>query len=90
MDSLLAMVSGLIVFVGALIILDAVARRRYKALAFFTATTIVLGVICYISLADLPNPHGYPWYWKAAVPVGMFLFAVFCAFAMSTPKRKWR
>jgi MFS family permease len=88
MDSLLATVSGIIIFVGALIILDSVSRRRYKVLAFFTATTIVSGAICYISLAELPDLHANPWYWKAAVPVGMLLFAIIGAFAIPTLKRR--
>lgn len=90
MDGLLATVSGIMIFVCALVILDAVARRRYKTLAFFTAATIVSGVICYISLSKLPDPHGYRWYWKAVFPVGIILFAVFGSFVVSTPKRKWK
>jgi hypothetical protein len=76
MDGLLAMVSAIYICAGAVIILDAISRQQYLVLAFFIITTIFSGVICYLSLDALPDSQAYAWYWKAAAPVGMFLFSI--------------
>jgi phosphotransferase system glucose/maltose/N-acetylglucosamine-specific IIC component len=82
-----AVVSAMLIFIGTICIFDAIASRIYKQLAFSIATTVFSGVICYISLSNLPDSHNYPWYWNAAAPVGIFLFAV--AFVvLSAPKNK--
>jgi FtsH-binding integral membrane protein len=88
MDGLLAMVSAICIFISALIILDAISRRQHLVLAFFSATTVFSGVICYISLDALPDPQGLPRYLKAAVPVGVFLFSIIGILVASSPNRK--
>jgi amino acid permease len=87
MDAMLAMGSALLVFMCALCIFDASARSKYKERAFFIAIIICSGLVCYISLSNLPDSRNYPWYWKAAIPVGIFLIGVISTFfVFASPK----
>jgi peptidoglycan/LPS O-acetylase OafA/YrhL len=88
MDGLLAIVSGILIFVCALLILLAIERRRYRELVLITGMTIISGVICYASFDALPDSNGYSWYLKAAFPVGIFLFSVIAFLVASSPKGK--
>jgi hypothetical protein len=57
--------------------LDALSDRRYREVAFFIVMAIVLGVIYYISISEMPDPHHSPWYWKVAFPVGLYFGTIF-------------
>ena len=87
MDGMLALVSILFIPLGALMVLDALSDRRYREAALFIVMTIVLGVIHYLSIEGLPDPHHYPWYWKIAFPVGIFLCTIFVALFVFNSKR---
>ena len=87
MDAMLAMVSLLFIPLGALIMLDALSDRRYREAALFSVMTIALGVIHYLSIEGLPDPHHYPWYWKIAFPVGIFLCTIFVSLFLCNSKR---
>ena len=87
MDAMLALVSILFIPLGAVMMLDALFDRRYREGALFIVMTIVLGVIHYVSVADLPDPHHFPWYWKAAFPVGIYLGTIFVALFVCRSKR---
>ena len=73
MDGMLALVSILFIPIGALLMLDALSDRKYREAALIIIMTIVLGVIHYVCITDLPDPQHYPWYLKAAFPVGIYL-----------------
>jgi uncharacterized membrane protein YdjX (TVP38/TMEM64 family) len=87
MDSMLALVSILSIPIGALLMLDALSERRYREAALIIIMTILLGVIHYVCITDLPDPHHYPWYLKAALPVGIFLSTIFAALFFCNSKR---
>jgi hypothetical protein len=77
MDAMFVLISSLIIPLSAFMMLDALSDRRYREVAFFIVMAIVLGVIYYISISELPDPHHYPWYWKAAFPVGLYFGTIF-------------
>ena len=76
MDAMLAFVSMLFIPVGALLMLDALSDRRYRKAALLIIMTIVLGVIHYASVTDMPDPRHYPWYWKVAFPIGIYFSTI--------------
>jgi len=77
MDAMLALVSALIIPACAFMMLDAFSDRRFREAAFFIVMAVVLGVIYYISISELPDPGHSPWYWKAAFPVGLYFGTIF-------------
>jgi hypothetical protein len=79
MDATLALVSILFIPIGALIMLDALSDRRYREAALIIIMTIIMGVIHYVCVVDLPDPQHYPWYLKAAFPVGIYFATIFVA-----------
>jgi hypothetical protein len=79
MDAMLALVSLLFIPLGALMMLDALSDRRYREAALIIIMTIVLGVIHYVSIADLPDTHHYPWYWQVAFPIGLYFGTILVA-----------
>ncbi len=87
MDGFLVMVSGILIIVSGMLITDAIACHRYRDLAIIAAMAVIAGVICFTSLHSLPDPQGYSWYWKAAIPVGIFLMSLLVALAAPTSKR---
>jgi len=87
MDAMLALVSILSIPIGALLMLDALSERRYREAALIIIMSIVMGVIYYIFTVDLPDPHHFPWYWKAAFPVGIYLGTIFVVLIVCKTKR---
>jgi MFS family permease len=77
MDAMLALVSSLIIPLSAFMMLDALSDRRYREVALFIVMTIVMGVIYYLCISELPDPDHFPWYWKAAFPVGLYFGTIF-------------
>ena len=77
MDSMFVLISSLIIPLCAWMMLDALSDRRYREVAFFIVMAIVLGVIYYISISEMPDPHHSPWYWKVAFPVGLYFGTIF-------------
>ncbi len=77
MDAMFALISSLIIPLSAFMMLDALSDRRYREVAFFIVMAIVLGVIHYISISEMPDPHHSPWYWKVAFPVGIYFGTIF-------------
>jgi len=79
MDAMLALVSALFIPIGTLIMLDALSDRRYREVALSIIMTIVLGVIHYVCISELPDPHHFPWYWREGGISGSYLFGdYFC------------
>jgi len=87
MDALLALITILFIPLGALMMLDALSERRYREAALIIIMTIVLGVIHYVCIKDLPDPHHFAWYWKMAFPFGIFLCTIFAALFLCNSKR---
>lgn len=88
MATMLAMVSGILVGLAPLLILDAIGRHRFRDVSFFAVAAVFAAVACYISLNELPDPHGYPRYWNASCIFGIFVFGIFTAWSMPAPKQK--
>lgn len=88
MDATLALVSILFIPIGAMIMLDALSDRRYREAALILIMTIILGVIHYVCLMDLPDAQHYPWYLKAAFPVGIFFCTIFVVLFVFNHKEK--
>lgn len=88
MATMLAMASGILLGMTPLLILDAIGRHRFKGVSFFAVAAIIAAVACYISLNELPDPHGYPRYWNAGCIFGILVFGIFTAWALSTSNQK--
>jgi peptidoglycan/LPS O-acetylase OafA/YrhL len=88
MATMLAMVSGILVGMTPLLILDAIGRHRFREVSFFAVTAVITAVACYISLNELPDSHGYPRYWNASCIFGIFVFGIFTAWSMPVAKQK--
>lgn len=91
MDAMLALLSGLFIFIGSLLIVDAMNRRAYGELAYYIILTVISGVICFISFIDLPNPSlpSKHWNaWKAGLHIGALLIIAIGICVISTAGRR--
>jgi hypothetical protein len=88
MATMLAMVSGILLGITPLLILDAIGRHRFREVSFFAVAAVIAAVACYISLNELPAPHGYPRYLNATCIFGIFVFGIFTAWSMPVAKQK--
>lgn len=88
MAAMFALVSGTLLGMTPLLIVDAIGRHRLKEVSFFTVMTIVAALACYSCLNELPDAHGHRWYWNAACVFGVLVIGFFTAWTLSSATHK--